>query len=144
MKLKVNDKVLIIAGKDKGKVGKITHVIPKHNRIVVESVNIRIKHIKKTQTAAGQKISFEAPFSVSNAMILDPSNNKPTRIGYKKLDNGKKERFSKISNTSLDNLPMEAKVTATPKKKIAEKEAAKDTKETTKPESKSRKTIVKA
>jgi large subunit ribosomal protein L24 len=117
MKLKINDKVLIIAGKDKGKAGKITRVEHKHNRIVVEGVNIRTKHIKKQQQQAGQIIKYEAPISVSNAMILDPNLNKPTRISYKLLQNGKKERISKISGASLDNLPVEAVVE--PKKKTA-------------------------
>ncbi len=120
MKLKVNDKVLIIAGKYKGKVGKITRIEHKHNRIVVESVNMRTKHIKKQQQRAGEKIRYEAPFSACNAMILDPSMNKPTRIGYKLLENGKKERISKISGVSLDNIPVEAAAEeAAPKKKTS-------------------------
>jgi|WetSurMetagenome_2_1015567.scaffolds.fasta_scaffold53037_2 large subunit ribosomal protein L24 len=120
MKLKVNDKVLIIAGKDKGKVGKITRIVHKHNRIVVENVNMRTKHIKKQPQRAGEKIVYEAPFSASNAMILDPGMNKPTRIGYKVLENGKKERISKISGVSLDNIPVEAAAEETaPKKKTS-------------------------
>lgn len=108
MKLKINDKVLVISGKDKGKVSRVTKVISKHNRVVVEGVNFRTKHIKKTQQAPGQKITFEAPMSAANLMILDPVQNKPTRIGYKVLANGKKERISKLSGTSLDNLVAEA------------------------------------
>ena len=120
MKLKVNDKVLIIAGKDKGKVGKITRIVHKHNRIVVEAVNMRTKHIKKQQQRQGEKIRYEAPFSASNAMILDPGMNKPTRISYKMLENGKKERISVLSGASLDNIPVEAAAEAlTPKKKTA-------------------------
>lgn len=131
MKLKLNDKVLIISGKDKGKTGKIIKVIKKHNRIVVEKCNMRTKHIKKTAQRKGEKIRFEAPISVCNAMILDPGMNKPTRIGYKILENGKKERISRLSGTSLDNIVVEAE-TAAPKKK-AESKAPK-----------SKKTIVKA
>lgn len=123
MKLKKNDKVLVISGKDRGKVGRITRIIVKSSRLVVEGVNIRTKHIKKTQQQAGQKITFEAPISISNVMILDPSNNKPTRIGYKMLDNGKKERVSRLTGTSLDNVPLEAslkpKAKSAPKKKSA-------------------------
>lgn len=115
MKLKQNDKVLIISGKDRGKVSKITRIINKKNKIVVENVNIRIKHIKKTQQRAGEKIRFEAPMSVANVMILDPSNNKPTRIGYKILENGKKQRISRLTGTSLDNIQLETALA--PKKK---------------------------
>jgi large subunit ribosomal protein L24 len=125
MKLKTNDKVLIISGKDKGKTGKITRVIDKHNRIVVEGVNMRTKHIKKTQQRQGEKIRFEAPFSACNAMILDPSANKPTRISYKLLENGRRERVSKLTGTSLDNLPVEASVEV--KKPVSAKSKSKKT-----------------
>lgn len=102
MKLKLSDKVLVISGKDKGKTGKIIKVLKKHNTIVIEKVNMRTKHIKKTQQRAGEKIRYEAPISASNAMILDPKENKPTRIVYKKNEKGKKERYSKLSGASLD------------------------------------------
>ncbi len=117
MKLKKDDKVLVITGKDRGKVGKITRVISKDNKIVVEGVNMRTKHVKKTQQRPGEKIRFEAPMSVSNVMILDPTTNKPTRIGYKVLESGKKERISRLTGTSLDNLPLETALA--PKKKPA-------------------------
>jgi len=131
MKLKLNDKVLVISGKDKGKTGKITKIINKHDRIVVEKINIRTKHIKKTAQRQGEKIRFEAPISSSNVMILDPSLNKPTRIGYKRLENGKKERISRLSGVSLDNIVVEAETKA-----VTKKAPAKSTK--------SKKTIVKA
>ncbi len=112
MKIKANDKVLVISGKDKGKVSKVIRVIAKHNQIVVEKVNMRTKHIKKTTTAAGQKITFEAPMDVSNVMVMDPKENKPTRVGYRIMENGKKERISKLSGVSLDAA---AETTAKPK-----------------------------
>jgi large subunit ribosomal protein L24 len=125
MKLKLNDKVLVISGKGKGKVGKITKVITKHDQVVVEKINIRTKHLKKQQGQAGQKIRYEAPISASNVMILDPTSNKPTRISYKVLDNGKKERISKLSGVSLDNIAVENEVKEekkeTPKKKTSTK-----------------------
>jgi large subunit ribosomal protein L24 len=102
MKLKLNDKVLVISGKDRGKSGKIIRVDKKHNRIVVEKVNMRTKHIKKTMARAGEKITFEGAINASNVMILDPRENKPTRIGYKVLENGNKERIAKLSGESLD------------------------------------------
>jgi len=120
MKLKVNDKVLVIAGKERGKSGKILRVIPKHNRIVVEKLNMRTKHIKKTTVRAGEKIRFEAPMDSSNVMMLDPKENKPTRIGYRMNENGKKERYAKLSGTVLDNLEI-SKAEKTPAEKPAKK-----------------------
>lgn len=123
MKLKLNDKVLVIAGKDKGKTGKIIRIDRKNDRVTVEKINIRTRHIRKTQQRAGERIQYEAPIHASNVMILDPKENKPTRIGYKKLESGKKERISKLSGASLDALPKE-----TPKKKTTKKDTTKSSK----------------
>jgi large subunit ribosomal protein L24 len=128
MKLKKNDKVLVISGKDKGKAGKIIRVVTKHNKVVVEKVNIRTKHIKKTQGQAGQKIRFEGPISASNVMILDPQLNKPTRIAFKKLENGKKERISKLTGISLDNLQAESETREETKEPAKKKTTAKSKK----------------
>jgi len=116
MKVKVNDKVIVIAGKDRGKTGKIIKVEVKHNRVVVEKLNMRTKHIRKSANKPGEKIRYEAPIHASNVMILDPKENKPTRVAYKMLDKGKKERISKLSGLSLDNVVNEAetKKKATP------------------------------
>ena len=104
MKLKKTDKVIVIAGKDKGKQGKITKILRKQNKIVVEKINMRTKHIKKSQNKAGEKITFEAPIDASNVMLICPQTGKRTRIGYKKIENGKKERISKKSNESIDKI----------------------------------------
>ena len=101
MKLKVGDTVVVIAGKDKGKTGKITKTDRINNKIVVEKVNMRTKHIKKSMNGPGQKIEFEAPLDASNVMAVCPKTNKRTRIGYRKLKTGKKERFAKVSNEPL-------------------------------------------
>jgi large subunit ribosomal protein L24 len=96
--------VIVITGKDRGKTGKIIKVIKKHDKVVVEKVNIRTKHVKKTTTRAGEKIKFEAPIHSSNVMIIDPKENKPARVGYRVNDNGKKERYSKLSGETIDNI----------------------------------------
>lgn len=102
MKVKLNDKVLVISGKEKGKSGKIMRIQSKNNKVVVEKLNMRTKHIKKTSTRPGEKIHFEGAMAVSNVMVLCSSCSKPTRVGYKVLENGKKERVCKKCNQSLD------------------------------------------
>lgn len=102
MKIKVNDNVLVIAGKHKGKTGKVMRVFKKQNRITVEKINIRTRHIKKTATRPGQRVQYEAPLHASNVMVLCPKTNKPTRVGYKMLENGKKVRIAKRSGEQLD------------------------------------------
>lgn len=117
MKLKVNDQVMVIAGKEKGKSGKIIRVDRKNNKVTVEKLNLRIKHIKKSASGPGEKISFEAPLSASNVMAIDPKSGKPTRIKFQKLANGKKERVASKSGNSLDNVSSTAAAKTTTKKK---------------------------
>lgn len=102
MKVKLNDKVLVISGKDKSKTGRVIRVITKHRQITVEKINMRTKHIKKTKAAPGEKITFEAPIDVSNAVIICPSCNKPTRASYNVIKDGKKERVCKKCGETLD------------------------------------------
>ena len=92
MKIKVNDTVLVTVGKNKGKTGKVMRVFDKTNRVTVEKVNIITKHIKKTATAAGQRIKFEAPLAISKVMLVCPNCHKATRVGYKVPKTGKKFR----------------------------------------------------
>ncbi|UQS86358.1 50S ribosomal protein L24 [Nicoliella spurrieriana] len=102
MLIKTGDKVRVISGKDKGKEGTVTKTIASNDRVVVEGVNIVKKHQKASQTNPQGGINdVEAPIHVSNVMIIDPSNNEPTKIGIRE-DNGKKVRFSKKTNTALD------------------------------------------
>lgn len=108
---------MVTAGKDKGKSGRITKVDRKSNQVTVEKVNMRVKHVKKTHNKAGEKITYEAPLSASNVMVLDPKSGKPTRINYKKLANGKKERIATKSGNSLDNIADSAAAPAKPSKK---------------------------
>jgi large subunit ribosomal protein L24 len=104
MKVKINDKVKVITGKDKGKTGKITKLLSKQNKIVVEKVNMKTKHIKKTSTKPGEKIQFEAPMQASNAMVVCPHCDKPTRVGYKLSKDAKKQRICKKCNGLLDKI----------------------------------------
>lgn len=95
MKIKSNDEVVILAGKDKGKKGKVLKVLVKQQAVVVEKVNIRTKHIKKRENKPGEIIKFEAPIDISNVMLICPKCGKAARVGYKKLTNKKKQRICK-------------------------------------------------
>ncbi|HNX16300.1 MAG TPA: 50S ribosomal protein L24 [Bacilli bacterium] len=101
MNLVKGDKVIVIAGRDKGKSGVIQKVIPESNRVVVENVNIRKKHKKPTQASPeGSIVEVYAPIDASNVMLEDPKTKKPTRIGHKEVK-GKKVRFAKKSGQVL-------------------------------------------
>ena len=92
---------MVIAGKDRGKRGKVLLALPKEGRVVVEGVNIVKRHQKATkQRQSGQIIDKTLPVHVSNVMILDPKTGKPTRIRIKRI-NGKYTRIAKKSNTEL-------------------------------------------
>ena len=102
MNFKTGDKVVVIAGKDKGKEGKILNVLKKENRVVVENVNIVKKHVKGNGQTAGSINEVESSIHASNVMIIDPKTKKPTRIGHSINKDGKKIRVSKKSNSNLD------------------------------------------
>lgn len=108
MKIKTGDNVMIIAGKDKGKKGKVMRIMKKLNAIVVEKVNIKIRHIKKTATKKGEKIQFEAPINASNAKVICPECKKPVRIGYTISKDQKKRRICKKCKEVIDQ-PVESK-----------------------------------
>lgn len=102
MKLKTGDKVVVIAGKDKGKEGKIIKTFRNDDKVIVEGVNIAKKHIKPNGQTAGSIQEIEMPIHASNVMIVDPKTKKGTRIGYNTDKNGKKVRVSRKSNSNLD------------------------------------------
>jgi len=118
MKIKLNDKVLVIAGKDKGKKGKVIRLSAKNEKVVVEKMNMRTKHIKKSSAGAGEKITFEAPMNSSNVMVICPGCSKPTRVAYKMLQNGKKERACKKCKESLDRAILESSAGKAKKKTV--------------------------
>ena len=102
MKLKTGDKVVVIAGKDKGKEGKINKVLRNENKVVVEGINVAKKHVKPNGQESGSIVEMEMPIHASNVMIVDPKTKKGTRVGHKIDKNGKKIRVSKKSNSDLD------------------------------------------
>ena len=103
MNFKVGDKVVVIAGKDKGNEGKIIKTLKNDNKVVVEGINMVTKHVKPSaQNENGGIIKVEAPIHASNVMILDPKTKKRTRIAHEIDENGKKHRISVKSKERLN------------------------------------------
>ncbi len=101
VRLKKNDEVVVIAGKDKGKTGKINRVARKSDRVFVEGVNVVNRHTKASlQNQDGGIVEKTMGIHISNVMLVDPKTKKPTRIGFK-VEGGKKVRFAKDSGTIL-------------------------------------------
>lgn len=94
-KLKKGDKVVVLAGKDKGKQGEITAVIPKDNKAIVDGVNVSIRHQRQTQASQGGRVPKAMPINLSNLALMD-KNGKATRVGFREED-GKKVRFAKTT-----------------------------------------------
>ena len=103
MNFKVGDEVVVIAGVDKGKKGKIIKTMKKENKVVVEGVNVRKKHQKPTGQETGGIIDITAPIHASNVMIIDPKTKEKTRIGHTTdPKTNKKIRIAKKSNAKID------------------------------------------
>ena len=94
--IKTGDRVMVVAGNDKGKTGEVMQLFPAKNRAVVEGVRMMKKHVKATQTEEGGILKAEASIHISNLMHIDPKTGEPTRVGSKIVD-GKKVRYSKKS-----------------------------------------------
>ncbi|NVK28856.1 MAG: 50S ribosomal protein L24 [Flavobacteriia bacterium] len=96
--IKKGDSVQVIAGNSKGQTGRVIRMIPKQNRAVVEGVNMVSKHQKPSASnPQGGIVQMEAPIHISNLLLVDPKENKPTRIGRKHDENGKLVRYAKKS-----------------------------------------------
>jgi len=105
MHIKAGDVVQVVAGDDRGKRGKVLKVYRKVGKILVEGVNRTKKHVKPNRrNPQGGQLSKELPIDASNAMLIDPSTNKPTRVGVRVLSDGSKERYAKKSGSSLGTI----------------------------------------
>ena len=101
-KIKKGDKVVVLAGRDKGKNGEVLQVLPKDGRALVRGVNVVKRHTRATQQSEGGIISKEATIDLSNIAIADPKDGKATRVGFKVLEDGRKVRFAKRSGDLID------------------------------------------
>ena len=107
MRIRTDDQVVVISGKDKGKTGRVLRTEPKKRRVYVEGLNIIKRHERpRSQTdlknpQAGGIVEMEGPIDVSNVMLLDPKDNKPTRIGVRVDKGGKRVRYAKRTGNEI-------------------------------------------
>ena len=101
-KIKKGDKVVVLTGRDKGRTGEVFQVMPKENRALVRGVNLVKRHQRQTMNQEGGIIQKEAPVHLSNLALADPKDGKPTRVGFKILNDGRKVRFAKRSGELID------------------------------------------
>ncbi len=102
-KIKKGDRVHVLAGKDKGRRGEVVRVYPEEGRALVSGVNMMKKHQKQTRMGEqGGIVAKEAPIQLSNLALIDPKTDKPTRVGFRVLEDGKKVRIARGSGEVLD------------------------------------------
>jgi len=102
MKIHTGDTVKVISGESAGKVARVSSVDHEKGRVVVEGVNMVHKHVRKSQrNPQGGRLRLEMPIDVSNVMVICPKTNKPSRVGFRYLEDGSKERYAKASGASL-------------------------------------------
>ncbi|PSM19535.1 MULTISPECIES: 50S ribosomal protein L24 [Nitratireductor] len=100
-KIRKGDKVVVLAGKDKGRTGEVLKVMPKDDKAVVRGINVVRRHQRQTQTQEGGIVAIDAPIHLSNLALADPKDGKPTRVGFEVKD-GKKVRVAKRSGVTID------------------------------------------
>jgi large subunit ribosomal protein L24 len=98
-KLRKGDKVVVLAGKDKGKQGEITQMLPAKGKAIVDGINIAIRHTRQSQTSQGGRVPMAVPVDLSNLALLD-KNGKATRVGFK-IEDGKKVRIAKTTGEAV-------------------------------------------
>ena len=101
-KIRKGDKVVVLAGKDKGRTGEVLSVSPKEDRAVVRGINMIVRHQRQTQSQQAGLIRKEAPIHLSNLAVADPKDGKPTRVGFLVQADGTKVRVAKRSGEKID------------------------------------------
>ena len=101
-KIKKGDKVVVLSGRDKGRTGEVIRVVPAENRAFVRGVNVVTRHQRQSAGQEGGLVRKEAPIHLSNVALADPTTGKPTRVGFKTLEDGRKVRFAKASGETID------------------------------------------
>ncbi|GGB11304.1 50S ribosomal protein L24 [Allosediminivita pacifica] len=99
-KIRKGDKVVVLTGKDKGKTGEVTQIMPKDGKAVVEGLNMAVRHVRQSQTSQGGRQPKALPIDLSNLAVAD-KNGKPTRVGFR-MEGDKKVRFAKTTGDAID------------------------------------------
>lgn len=109
MRIRTDDQVVVTSGKDAGKTGRVVRTDPKRRKVYVENLNLIKRHQRPRSVKDAQRggevggiVEKEGPIDVSNVMLLDPKDNKPTRVGVRRAENGDRERYSKRTGGSID------------------------------------------
>ncbi|MGF1641060.1 MAG: 50S ribosomal protein L24 [Rhodospirillales bacterium] len=102
LKIRKGDRVIVLTGRSKGKIGEVLKVLPKENRAIVQGVNTVKRHTKPKPGSAGGIVEREATIHISNIAHVDPAGSAPTRVGYRFLEDGRKVRFAKRSGEMID------------------------------------------
>jgi large subunit ribosomal protein L24 len=101
-RIKKGDQVVVISGRDKGRSGEVIRVMPKEGRALVRGVNMVTRHQRQTAAEQGGLVRKEGPIHLSNIAVADPTDGKPTRIGFKTLEDGRKVRVAKRSGETIN------------------------------------------
>jgi large subunit ribosomal protein L24 len=102
LKIKKGDNVVVISGRDKGKTGEVLRVFPQDSRVIVQGVHMARRHERQGMGNPGGIVDKELTIHVSNVAHIDPQTRKPTRVGYKTLDDGRKVRVARRSGETID------------------------------------------
>ena len=101
-RIKKGDRVIVLTGRSRGRVGEVLKVMPKEDRAIVQGVNVVKRHTRPSQTTGGGIVEKEAPIHVSNLAHVDPDTGGPTRVGFRFLEDGRKVRYAKRSGEVID------------------------------------------
>ena len=101
-KIKKGDRVVVTTGKERGKTGEVVRVLREDSRVLVQGVNMVKRHTRPSQASSGGIVEKEAPLHISNVAHIDPKSDKPTRVGFRTTDDGRKVRFAKRSGEPID------------------------------------------
>jgi large subunit ribosomal protein L24 len=102
LKIKKGDNVVVITGRDKGKTGEVLRVFPADSRVIVQAINVAKRHTRPRMGDPGGIVEKELTIHISNVAHIDPGSTKPSRIGYKRLEDGRKVRFARRSGEVID------------------------------------------
>jgi large subunit ribosomal protein L24 len=102
MKVRKGDNVIVLTGKDKGKKGEVLRIWPKKKRVLVQRVNMVKRHMRASTAQSGGIVEKEASIHISNVALIDPKSDKPTRVGFKQLEGGRKVRVARRSGEVID------------------------------------------